>query len=31
MQEGIQLDFLFWVKIVEINSFVVFLVLQYSS
>lgn len=31
MQEGIQLDFLFWVKIVEINHFVVFLVLQYSS
>lgn len=31
MQEGIQLDFLFWVKIVEINRFVVFLVLQYSS
>lgn len=31
MQERIQLDFLFWVKIVEINRFVVFLVLQYSS
>lgn len=31
MQEGIQLDFLFWVKIVEINRFVVFLVLQCSS
>lgn len=30
MQEGIQLDFLFWVKILEINHFVVFLV-QYSS
>lgn len=31
MQARIQLDFLFWVKIVEINRFVVFLVLQYSS
>lgn len=31
MQEGIQLDFLFWVKILGINHFVVFLVLQYSS
>lgn len=31
MQERIQLDFLFWIKIVEINRFVVFLVLQYSS